>query len=224
MKLIAATLLATAAMIGVTQADPMDDYTTCWAEASTALLNSQGVTEETLKAAALKADGMCEYQRISVMASGQSPKEMRDYMEVAMYRANPVEDTETQVAAVSPSLKPYEAPSYTPKGSYNLFNVGTGFLCQFPLDVENARQLVDSGRSHLVSQIGGCVTFDRTIEVEAVEKFGETREVRYISPEGKMITAFTSERTFKTAKDWTMQACQRVGNGWSDCLDAVFEP
>lgn len=131
------------------------------------MLNSKGISEETLKEAVLNADGMCEYQRINVMASGQSPKEMREYMEVQLYRANPV--PETEMAAVSPSMKPYEAPSYTPKGEFNLFNVGTGFLCTFPTDVDNAHQLVESGRLELVAQIGGCVTFDKTIEVEEVD-------------------------------------------------------
>ncbi|RKF37760.1 hypothetical protein BCY90_03190 [Agrobacterium deltaense] len=221
MKTLAVTLLATVATIGAAQADDMDVYQTCWAEASTAVLNSKGVTEETLKEAVLNADGMCEYQRISVMASGQSPKEMRSYMEVQLYNANPVQ--ETQVAAVSPSMKPYEAPRYTPKREFNLFNVATGFLCTFPTDVDNARQLVESGRSELVAQIGGCVAFDKTIEVEEVDRFGWTRKVRYISPEGKLITAFTSERTFKTRSEWTLRACQRAGNEWSGCLDAVYK-
>jgi hypothetical protein len=219
MKTLAVTLLATVATIGAAQADDMDVYQTCWAEASTAVLNSKGVTEETLKEAVREADGMCEYQRISVMVSGRSPKEMREYMEVQLYSANRV--PETRVAAVSPSMKSYEAPSYTPKGEFNLFNMGTGFLCTFPTDVDNARQLVETGRSELVAQIRGCIAFDKTIEVEEVDRFGWTRKVRYISPEGKMITAFTSERTFKTRSEWTLRACQLVGNEWSDCLDAV---
>ena len=59
--------------------------------------------------------------------------------------------------------------------------------------------------------------------LEEVDRFGWTRKVRYISPEGKMITAFTSERTFKTRSEWTLRACQRVGNEWSGCLDAVYK-
>ncbi len=219
MKTLAVTLLATVTMISAAQADDMDVYQTCWAEASSAVLNSKGVTEATLKEAVLNADGMCEYQRISVMASGQSPREMREYMEVQLYRANPV--PETQVAAASLSMKPYEAPRYTPKGEFNLFNVGTGFLCTFPTDVDNARQLVESGRSELVAQIGGCVTFEKTIEVEEVDRFGWTRKVRYISPEGKMITAFTSERTFRTWKNWALSACRIAGNDWSACDDTI---
>ncbi|WP_119257093.1 hypothetical protein [Shinella zoogloeoides] len=199
-KLIAATLLATAAMIGAAQADDMDVYQTCWAEASTSVLDQKGVTEETLKEAVRKADGMCEYQRISVMASGQSPKEMREYMEVQLYNANPVQ--ETQVAAAEPERKIEKVSGFTPKVGYNLYNARTGFLCRFPSDVENARGLLDTNRAHLIEQIGGCVVIDRPIEVEKIQTLYSAIEVRYVNANGKMITAFTSDRTFRTKSEW----------------------
>lgn len=200
MKTLAVTLLATVAMIGAAQADDMDVYQTCWAEASTAVLNSKGVTEDTLKEAARHADGMCEYERVAVMASGQSPKEMREYMEVAMYRANPVE--ETQVAAVAPEQKIENVSGFTPSQSWTPYNARTGFLCQLPLDVEPMRQLVASNRLELARRKRGCVIVEQPIEVERIRGWGWTMEVRYINRDGQLIEAFTSDRTFRTQAEW----------------------
>ncbi len=200
LKLITATLLATAAMIGTAQADDMDDYQTCWAAASTSVLDQKGVSEETLKAAALHADGMCESEKIAVMASGQSPKEMRDYMEVAMYRANPVE--ETRIAAVSPEKKIENVSGFTPSQSWNPYNARTGYLCMFPSDSEPMRQLVESGRLELAAQKKGCAVVEEPIEVEKIRQFGRTMQVRYVNAKGQLVEAFTSDWTFRTRAAW----------------------
>lgn len=118
-------------------------------------------------------------------------------------------------------MKSFEVTA-TPEGGVQFVQCATGFLCTFPTDVDNARQLVESGRPELVAPMG-CVAFDKTIEVEEVDRFGWTHKVQYISAEAKMITAFTNERTFKTKSEWTLQACQRAGNEWPGCLVAVYK-
>ena len=185
MKTLTVILLATTAMIGAAQADDMDVYQTCWAEASTSVLNSKGVSEETLKEAVSKADGMCEYQRISVMASGQSPKEMREYMEVQLYNANPVQEIQVAIAP-EPEKKIEKVSGFTPSQSWNPYNARIGFLCQLPLDVEPMRQLVASNRLELARQKRGCVIVEQPIEVERIRGWGWTMEVRYVNKDGQL--------------------------------------
>lgn len=222
LKVIATSLFATAAMIGPAQASKMDDYQTCWSTEATGILNKEGVTEDTLKKAVSWADGLCQDRAIDVWleAGVEDQKSMREYMEVQLYNANPVE--ETQVAAVQLSLKPYELPRMKTRVGYNLMNQKAGFLCKYVWDVENARQLVETNRAHMVEGNTSCVTFDQSIEVERIQGAGTwTIEVRYINAEGKMITAYTSDRTFRTWSEWARMSCRLAGNSDSACYEDV---
>lgn len=111
-KLIATTLLATAAMIGAAQASEVDAYQTCWSEAAMVQLDNVEVTAERLRVAVLAAKGQCQLARTGAIieTSLEEVEEMDAYMEVQLYNANPVQ--ETQTASAEPSMKPYAAPAY----------------------------------------------------------------------------------------------------------------
>ncbi|MFB2550162.1 hypothetical protein [Ensifer soli] len=190
MKLIAAALLATATMIGAAQASETEQLENCWSKAATSYLDRVGVSEQNLKEATQSADAACWTE---ILKAGQEGREMREYMEVQLYNANKVDKPQPKIEKVS---------GFTPKVGYNLYNARTGFLCRFPSDVENARGLLDTNRAHLIEQIGGCVVIDRPIEVEQIKTLYSAIEVRYVNANGKMITAFTSHRTFRTKRGW----------------------
>lgn len=190
MKLIAATLLAAATLIGVAQASDVDDYESCWAKASTAVLNREGVSEDSLRMAVNSADARCWDAGLK---AGEAGKEMRSYMEVQLYNANKVDAPQPKIEKVS---------GHQASSGWALYNARTGYLCQFPLDSEPMRQLVSENRLALAAQKRGCIIVDKTIEVEKVRAWGDTIEVRYVNDKGQMVEAYTSARTFRTKAGW----------------------
>jgi hypothetical protein len=190
MKVLAVTLLATAAMIGAAQASATDDYQACWTEAATTSIDQNGVSENSLKWAIAKADVRCYDQR---QAAGAEAGEMRAYMEVQLYRANPVDEDAPKIEKVS---------GHQASSGWALYNARTGYLCSLPLDSEPMRQLVSTNRLELARQKTGCVIVEQTIEVEKVRTWGDTIEVRYVNAKGEMVEAYTSARTFRTKAGW----------------------
>lgn len=190
MKLIAAILLATAALTSAARASSIDDYETCWSEASTAVLNREGVSEASLKMAVNSADARCWDAGLK---AGETGKEMRSYMEVQLYNANKVDVPQPKIEKVS---------GHQASTGWALYNARTGYLCQYPLDSEPMRQLISENRLALAAQKRGCMIVDKTIEVEKVRSWGDTMEVRYVNDKGQMVEAYTSARTFRTKAGW----------------------
>ncbi len=95
MKLIAATLIATTALIGVANADAsMDAYQTCWSRAAVRVLDKSGVTDQMLDQATKIAGQNCAKQaRAATERNGAKAVSLaNEQMETELYRANPTGD------------------------------------------------------------------------------------------------------------------------------------
>jgi hypothetical protein len=196
MRLIAAILLAGAAMIRSAEAqnyNTMDAYSDCWSSVSVGHLNQAGVSAGTLDAAAKKADQICAPHKDAAArdAGTDAAQEMRSYMEVAMHRANPVDETRT--AAVKPRI-------YQPVNPKAIFNTTAAYLCAYPSDVDKFTSLLAAGEKQAALGIG-----DDLIQVTYVR--GD-----------KTFDLWTRKALFNDRRGWMLRDCQMGGTDFSTCL------
>lgn len=223
-RIASIVLLASAAMAGTVWADDSDPYMECWSSQAVAYLNKNGTTERTLDRAATFASKSCRHRKEAYAAanSNEEADDLEQYMIVQLYNSNPIDDEKVASIQAGPAVKPFEYPKFKPRVGYNLMNAKTGFLCKYVWDVENARQLVETNRADKVEKTTSCVVFDKSIEVEKIKGAGTwTIEVRYTNANGKMITAYTSDRTFRPWGEWARMSCSLAGNSDAVCSDTV---
>lgn len=86
--------LSVNAVVSTAHAEPrLDDFETCWSDASTGYLNRAGISEATLDKSIEVADAACKTLRSEALETN-SPEditEMENYMRTQLYRANPIE-------------------------------------------------------------------------------------------------------------------------------------
>ncbi|MEQ1938045.1 hypothetical protein ABMA46_07315 [Mesorhizobium sp. CN5-321] len=166
MNTILAILVASAAMIGVAHADQkMDAYSVCWAAKSTAYLNQaeklngSGLEDIDLKDAANSADGLCVSQYLSAVdADGQAKvDEMRQYMEVQLYGANPLQETASIQPATNPSI---------------VYAKGYTVACAWFDDIKKHRHLIEAGRPDLAINLD-CMSVDPGQKLVVLDTVGD---------------------------------------------------
>lgn len=214
MRLIAAILLAGAAMIRSAEAqnyNTMDAYSDCWSSVSVGHLNQAGVSAGTLDAAAKKADQICAPHKDAAArdAGTDAAQEMRSYMEVAMHRANPVDETRT--AAVKPRI-------YQPVNPKAIFNTTAAYLCAYPSDVDKFTSLLAAGEKQAALGMKGCVVVSGPIEVIQTDKIGDDLiQVTYVRGD-KTFDLWTRKALFNDRRGWMLRDCQMGGTDFSTCL------
>ncbi|PSH67931.1 hypothetical protein CU102_15275 [Phyllobacterium brassicacearum] len=96
MKLCIATFIASGLLVCTAQASQnLDKYRKCWANASSAVINTNGVSGKTLSYAIFTADTQCQPLRADAIASNGVAvvNQITEWMVVQLHNANQVGDS-----------------------------------------------------------------------------------------------------------------------------------
>lgn len=101
MKLCIATVVATGSLICTAQADQnLAKYRKCWADASTAVINANGVSGRILSYAVFIADSQCQPDKVEAMATNSitAVNRVTEQLVVKLHNANRVREVILQDA------------------------------------------------------------------------------------------------------------------------------